>query len=78
VVRVLARDQTATALREAAAALEAGTDPPDVPGDDPGEKLTHVLLALRIRARVDAGEDALTAYRAEMASVRAVLSNAPR
>lgn len=47
----------------------------EVDGDDMGERLTHLLLASRIRARVDAGEDAKDAFRAEMAAVRETIRN---
>ena len=62
-----------------AAAIEAVTEREEellaVDGDDMGERLTHLLLALRIRQRMDAGEDAKDAFRAEMASVRETVSN---
>lgn len=46
-----------------------------VEGEDHGEKLTHCLLAKRIRERVDAGEELKDAFRAVMGEVRGVVSN---
>lgn len=64
---------------ELAAAAEAITereeDPDWVQGDDVGEKLTHLMLAMRVRERVDGGEDPKEAFRAELSSVRALLAN---
>ena len=48
----------------------------EVGGDDPGERLTHLLLGRRVRARIDAGEDPKSAFRAEMGAVRETLKNA--
>ena len=44
-------------------------------GADLGEKLTHVMLAIRVRGRIDRGEDPKDAFRAEMAGVRDLLEN---
>ena len=64
---------------EIAAGIEAITEREEevleVEGEDMGERLTHLLLAQRIRARIDAGEDAKAAFRAEMAGVRETLAN---
>jgi hypothetical protein len=46
-----------------------------VEGEDHGEKLTHCLLAKRIRERVEAGEDPKDAFRAVMGEVRGVVKN---
>jgi uncharacterized protein (DUF2237 family) len=74
--RRLAIEHRLSELAEAAAALTEEREPPfRVEGADPGEKLTHVLLAQRIRERIDAGEDPREAFRAVMASVRAVVAN---
>lgn len=74
--RRLALERTGPELDEAAAALAAERDPPfAVLGADHGERLTHVLLARRIRERIDAGEDPTRAFRTVMAGVRDVLSN---
>ena len=40
-----------------------------------GERLTHLLLARRIRGRVDAGEELKDAFRAELGAVRETLAN---
>lgn len=47
----------------------------DCEGEDMGERLTHLLLAARIRRRTDGGESLKDAFRAEMASVRETLQN---
>ena len=47
----------------------------EVEGEDMGERLTHLLLGRRVRARMDAGEDAKAAFRAEMGAVRGTLKN---
>ena len=76
VVRKLAEAHDAAALGAAAESIaEEGVDALGVEGDDLGEKLTHLLLALRVRARLDAGEAMKDAFRAEMAGVREVLAN---
>jgi hypothetical protein len=47
-----------------------------IAGDDPGEKLTHVLLAMRMRERIELSGDSLReAFRAVMSEVRGVLQN---
>jgi hypothetical protein len=64
---------------ELAAAITALTEEErellEIDGDDPGERLTHLLLAQRVRARMDRGEDLKEAFRAEMGQVRETLSN---
>lgn len=65
-------DQIASAIE---ALTEREEELLDVDGDDMGERLTHLLLAARIRARMDAGEDAKDAFRAEMTSVRETITN---
>jgi hypothetical protein len=47
----------------------------EVDGDDMGERLTHLLLGRRVRARIDAGEAVNAAFRAEMGAVRGTLKN---
>lgn len=75
-VRKLCEQQTSVALGAAAEALaEAGEAPFVVEGEDAGEQLTHVLLAMRVRARMDAGEELKDAFRTEMAAVRDLLTN---
>jgi hypothetical protein len=74
--RRLAVERTAVELGEAAEALGEERDPHfEIGGADHGEKLTHVLLAMRIRARIDGGEDVKDAFRHVMAGVRGVLTN---
>lgn len=75
--RRLAAERTAADLQEAAEALAEEKDPFfEVHGEDHGERLTHVLLALRIRERMDAhGEELKDAFRHVMAGVRGVLTN---
>lgn len=76
VVRTLAeRHDLATLERAAEAIAEREEDELGVEGDDLGERLTHLLLAARVRRRVDAGEDPKSAFRAEMSQVREVLKN---
>ncbi|MCB9664700.1 MAG: hypothetical protein H6732_11350 [Alphaproteobacteria bacterium] len=47
----------------------------EIEGDDAGERLTHLLLARRVRTRMEAGEGLKEAFRAEMGAVRDVLAN---
>lgn len=76
VVRALADRHDVATLEQAAEAIaEREVDELGVEGDDLGEKLTHLMLAARIRRRVDSGEDPKSAFRAEMSSVRDVLTN---
>lgn len=75
-VRKLADAHDVDALEQAAEALvEREEDLLGIDGDDPGEKLTHVMLAIRLKRRIIDGEDPKQAFRNEMASVRAVLAN---
>ena len=68
------------ALEAIDAAIEALTEREEellaIEGDDLGERLTHLLLARRIRARVEAGEAFKDAFRTEMSTVRETLKNA--
>lgn len=59
----------------AEAISEREEDPDWVEGDDVGEKLTHLMLAMRVRERLDRGEDPKEAFRTELAAVRALLAN---
>jgi hypothetical protein len=78
VIRKLAAEHAHSVLAEAAEVMaEHETDPLGVEGDDLGEKLTHVMLAMRVRERVEAGEELKDAFRVEMASVRDLLTNEP-
>jgi len=75
-IRRLAAEETLERLEHAAEGIAEREEDPDwVTGTDLGEKLTHLLLAARIRRRVSAGEDAKEAFRAELASVRDLLAN---
>lgn len=74
--RRLANEHTADVLATAIEALMEERDPHvHVHGEDHGEKLTHALLAQRIRERIDRGEDPKDAFRAVMAEVRGVVTN---
>jgi len=76
VIRKLAQEQSADALEAAVEALvEREEDILSVEGEDSGEKLTHVNLALRCRKRIDQGEDPKEAFRAVMGDVRGLLQN---
>jgi len=76
-VRTLAKERDIAALEAAAQSLLAGDGAPfEIGGDDDGERLTHVMLAQRIRKRVDAGEDLKAVFREVMGSVRAVMTDA--
>lgn len=74
--RRLAVERTMPDLVEAAEALSEEREAFfEILGEDAGEKLTHVLLAQRIRERIDHGEDVKDAFRHVMNGVRGVLSN---
>jgi hypothetical protein len=75
--RRLAEAYSLEQLAHAASHLGSEEDPEiDIGGEDHGEKLTHVLLAMRIRERVElAGDPLRDAFRAVMAEVRHVLTN---
>ncbi len=75
-VRRLACDETLERLEAGAEAItEREEDPEWVSGVDVGEKLTHLLLAARVRRRIDAGEETKEAFRAELTAVRDLLAN---
>jgi len=74
--RRLATEKTAAELADAIEKLGEEQPPPfPIAGEDEGEQLTNVLLAQRIRERLDRGEDPKEAFRAVMGEVRAVVSN---
>lgn len=74
--RRLADAHTGDELSRACQALSEEREPPfEIAGADPGEQLTHVLLAQRIRALVDEGVELKQAYREVMGEVRGVLTN---
>lgn len=77
VVRKLAEQYTMAELAEAAETFaEEERDPLGVEGDDLGEKLTHVMLAMRIREKVEVGgQDLRTAFREQLGEVRSLLEN---
>lgn len=75
-IRKLAKGHDLAALQGAAEALMAGEGAPfEIDGEDDGERLTHVMLAQRIRARVEAGEDLKAVFREVMGGVRTVLTD---
>jgi hypothetical protein len=75
-VRKLAQERTKAELEQGILAIvERDTDELGVEGDDLGEKLTHLMLAARIRQRMEDGEELQAAFRAEMAKVRTTLAN---
>ena len=57
------------------ALAEGGEVPFEVGGDDDGERLTHLMLAARVRGLVDDGADLKEAFREIMTQVRGVISN---
>ena len=76
VIRKLAKEHTGDALEAAAEAIaEREEDILGVEGADLGEKLTHLMLAMRVARRVEGGEDLKDAFRDEMAGVREILEN---
>lgn len=75
-IRKLANEHSAEVLESAVEALVEGEALPiTVDGEDDGERLTHVNLALRIRRRADSGEDLKVVFRDVMAQVRGLLQN---
>ncbi len=48
----------------------------EVKGEDDGERLTHILLAIRIATAVADGTDFKTAFRDVIGTVRTVLTDA--
>jgi NTP pyrophosphatase (non-canonical NTP hydrolase) len=73
--RLAGAHQTSELLEAIEAVTEEERELLDVAGDDLGERLTHLLLASRIRARMDDGDSLKDAFRAEMSEVRGVLAN---
>ena len=75
-IRKLAKAHDLAALEAAAQALLSGEGAPfEIVGEDDGERLTHVMLAQRIRKRVDAGEDLKAVFREVMGGVRTVMTD---
>ena len=63
---------------EAAAEViaEEERDPLGIDGEDLGEKLTHVMLAMRIRQKVESeGMELRVAFREQLGEVRNLLEN---
>ncbi|MFT4623965.1 MAG: hypothetical protein ACI8PZ_002621 [Myxococcota bacterium] len=75
-VRKLAKAHSVAELEAAAEAIaEREVDELGVDGEDLGEKLTHVMLAIRVRTRMEAGASLSDAFREQIASVRDLLTN---
>ena len=75
-IRKLARTHTLAELQAGAESItEREVDSLGVDGEDLGEKLTHIMLAMRIVTRVEAGEALKDAFRTEMSGVRDLLEN---
>ena len=75
-VRAVATTYTTAQIDSAIEALtEREEEILEIAGEDEGERLTHLLLGRRVRARMEAGEDLKQAFRAEMGAVRQTLSN---
>ena len=75
-VRKLAQSWSVAKLDAAAQAIaEQEQDVPEIDGDDLGEKLTHVMLARRVRVLVDGGQPFKEAFREVLSGVRSVLTN---
>jgi hypothetical protein len=77
-VRKLAQSWSVAELDAAAEKIvEHEQDVPEIDGDDLGEKLTHIMLARRVRDRVDQGQPFKEAFRETLSGVRGVLTNRP-
>lgn len=76
-VRRLAKSHTRAELEAARdAAFAQQPFPMEVKGEDDGERLTHVLLAIRLATAVEGGADFRTAFREIIGTVRTVLTDA--
>ena len=74
--RRLAKDYDLITLREQARRITGGQAPElEILGPERSDQLTHVLLALRIREKHEAGMPLLDAFRAVMRDVRLFLTN---
>jgi hypothetical protein len=70
-IKRLVGEHGAEELDAAANAFEeTGQSPIEVNGDDDGDKLTNLLIAAQVRARVDGGESLQQALRDVSKSVR--------
>jgi hypothetical protein len=75
-IRKIAEKYTLEELANAAEVIsEEERDPLGVDGEDLGEKLTHVMLAMRIREKVEQGQDLRSAFREQLGEVRSLLEN---
>lgn len=75
-VRKVAKAYSSVQIAEAIEAItEREEEILEIDGEDMGERLTHLLLAARIRAAVDEGEELKAAFRAVMGDVRETLTN---
>ena len=75
-IRKIAEKFTLAELANAAEVIaEEERDPLGVEGEDLGEKLTHVMLAMRIREKVEGGQELRVAFREQLGEVRSLLEN---
>ncbi len=76
-VRRLARDLDLNTLLACRDSVFSGSPfTVDVHGEDDGERLTHVLLAIRIAEAVADGAEFKSAFRDALGTVRTVLTDA--
>lgn len=80
VIRKLSAEHSAEALDHVADLIagelaEGESLPFEVDGEDDGERITHLMLASRIAAKVASGVPHKDAFREIMAEVRTVLTN---
>lgn len=77
VIRKVAEKYTYEELEAAAEVIaEEERDPLGIDGEDLGEKLTHVMLAMRIRQKVESeGMELRVAFREQLGEVRDLLEN---
>ena len=76
-IRKIAEKYSLSELAAAAEVIaEEERDPLGIDGEDLGEKLTHVMLAMRIRDKVEnEGMELRVAFRAQLGEVRDLLEN---
>lgn len=74
--RAVAERYSASQIAEAIEAItEREEEILDVPGEDMGERLTHLLVGQRIRGLVDEGMPLKQAFRQELGRVRDTITN---
>ncbi len=74
-IRKLAEEHNLRELEAAETALLEGQEPNiDVPGDDEGERLTHVMAALWVKRAIHDGTEPSAAIRAYTEKVRKSIS----